>query len=821
MLPIRRRKFFVSLLRGTVPAAALLALLFPSALAAQVASDVAVQVSAAVQKTPPKITLTWPGKSTTGFTVYRKDPAAASWGSSVAALPGTATTWADSSVAAGVPYEYWVSTASGASGYVASGIELPLVESRGKVVLIVEATYAADLSGELARLEQDLAGDGWVVLRHDVARTETVPNVKALITAEYTQDPAGVKAVFLFGHVPVPYAGAIAPDGHGDHYGAWPADMYYGDMDGIWTDTQDFPSTVAGRQHNTVGDGKFDQSSAPGDIELQVGRVDLADMPSFAPKTELDLLRQYLDKDHNFRHRITTAQRRGLIDDNFGYFGGEAFASSGWRNFSAFFGAANVAELDWFSTLDTQSYLWAYGCGGGWYQGASGVGSTSNFAATDTKAVFTMLFGSYHGDWDTTDNFLRAPLATTTWGLTDAWAGRPAWYFHHMGIGETVGYGARLSQNNFSLYWNGGYRSIHIALMGDPTLRMHVVAPPAGLSITPLAGGVALRWAASADPILGYNIYRASSPAGPFSRLNAAPVAGRSFGTGAPSGTSTYAVRAVALETGSGTYFNASQAIFAAAAPGNGGDFNVDSRADILWRNTSTGQNTVWLMNGTSVLSQAALPAVSSVNWQIGAAADFDGDGKIDILWRNAVTGENVIWRLNGTAVLSQIALPPVFDLNWKIAAAADFDGDGKPDILWRHAVSGQNTIWRMNGTAVSSQAPLPTVANLNWQIGGAADFDADGSPDILWRNTATGENTIWRMNGLAVLSTAPLPPVFDLNWRIGGVGDFTGDGQPDILWRNQASGENVVWQMSGPGVVGTAALPPVYDLGWKIGGPR
>ena len=95
--------------------------------------------------------------------------------------------------------------------------------------------------------------------------------------------------------------------------------------------------------------------------------------------------------------------------------------------------------LDWFSTLATQSYLWGYGCGGGSFTGAGGVGSTADFAATDTQVVFTMLFGSYFGDWDTTDNFLRAPLATSTYGLSDAWAGRPAWYFHPMGLGETLG----------------------------------------------------------------------------------------------------------------------------------------------------------------------------------------------------------------------------------------------------------------------------------------------------------------------------------------------------------------------------------------------
>src|SRR5262249_9516655 len=162
--------------------------------------------------------------------------------------------------------------------------------------------------------------------------------------------------------------------------------------------------------------GKFDQSSAPGGETVPIGRVDLSQMPAFAPKTETDLLRQYLNKEHGWRQKTWTLPFRGLIDDNFGAFGGEAFASTGWRAFSAVFGRANVFALDWFTTLATNGYLWAYGCGGGSFTSAGGVGSTSNFVTTDTKTAFTFLFGSYHGDWDVSNNFLRAPLATTTYG---------------------------------------------------------------------------------------------------------------------------------------------------------------------------------------------------------------------------------------------------------------------------------------------------------------------------------------------------------------------------------------------------------------------
>src|SRR6185503_3639869 len=107
-----------------------------------------------------------------------------------------------------------------------------------------------------------------------------------LIKADYSADPANVKSVFLFGHVPVPYSGQLNPDGHADHVGAWPADVYYGDIDGNWTDNSvNFTQSIntdaadAARLTNRPGDGKFDQTQIPSPVELEVGRVDLSNLP--------------------------------------------------------------------------------------------------------------------------------------------------------------------------------------------------------------------------------------------------------------------------------------------------------------------------------------------------------------------------------------------------------------------------------------------------------------------------------------------------------------------------------------------------------------
>jgi hypothetical protein len=548
--------------------------------------EYATQVSATIQSSPPVIVLGWPPNSeAVNFKVYRKLITETSWGNPIATLDTSATGYTDTNVIVGSSFEYQVEVLTDiypypngspsdwftSWGYCYAGIDVPMIENRGKIILIVDNTFSSALANELFRLQQDLVGDGWAVLRHDVGRSDSVTSVKALIQTDYNSDPANVRSVFLIGHVPVPYSGAINPDGHSDHYGAWAADVYYAELDGPWTDNSvAVTSAERAGNYNVPGDGKFDQSTIPSDVDLEIGRVDLSNLPAFAPKTELDLLRQYLNKDHSFRTGSINLQRRGLIRDNFGELEGEAPASTAWRNFAGLCGSNTTVEIEsglFFSTLDSEDYLWAYGCGGGFYNKADGVGYTTNFVASDTRSVFMMLFGSYFGDWDAQDDFLRAPLATPTYTLTCAWGGFPVWMFHHMALGQTIGYSTRISQNNSA---NGPYRtrlnpsprSVHIALMGDPALRLHAVVPPSGL-INTTPGGATLIWTASPDTVVGYYVYRSTSIAGPFTRVNSAPITGTAFNDNfAQPGLYTYMVRAVKRETsGSGTYFNLSQGI--------------------------------------------------------------------------------------------------------------------------------------------------------------------------------------------------------------------------------------------------------------------
>lgn len=546
--------------------------------------DYTVKASATVSTSPAQITLSWPANSgAASYTISRKAATSSTW-TQVASLAGGATSWTDSNVSVGSAYEYQLTAACGgftATGYIYAGINANLIDTRGKVLLVVDNTYASQLSAELKRLEQDLVGDGWTVVRKDFPRNTAPPTIKSAIKAEHAN--GGLRSVLIFGHIAVAYSGDLNPDGHPDHKGAWASDSYYADMDGTWTDSSvNNTSAEKSWNWNVPGDGKFDQSTIPSDLELEVGRVDLANMTCFANKTpsrsELDLLRQYLNKDHNFRHGLLNIERRAVICDNWGIPYGEAFAAAGWRIGSAFFGAPKidaVAGNTYVSSLSSRSALFSWAGGGGSFYTAAGVAGSDDFALNDVKAVFTLFLGSYFGDWDNESAFLRAPLGGTTATLTAGWSGRPEWWLHHMGLGETIGFGARLTQNNrqggtYSPQYTGS-RGVHITLLGDPTLRLHPVIPPSNLQGVAAGSTVTLTWAPSTDTaIQGYHVYRSTAVNGPFTRLTSNLLTTPTFVDNASPAGAVYMVRAVKLEmSGSGTYYNASQGIF--YPNGNGG----------------------------------------------------------------------------------------------------------------------------------------------------------------------------------------------------------------------------------------------------------
>ena len=577
-----------------------------------VARDRAVELSATV--TGDDTTVNWPlDPDAVSYQVWRKPRAATTNGSwqllTSTPLPPTSTGYTDSNgILPGLAYEYQVTRVTrnfygqgvdGTSyGYVFAGSELPMVHDRGTVLLVVDDSQAPYLETELVRFKRDLIGDGWHVQRLDLFRDGgsgwnwQAAEVKSHIQAVHRNTPGGLKSIVLIGHLPVPYSGTVDWDGHPEHVGAWAADSYYGEnlggidahLDGRWTDTAFVLNPHYPENQNVPRDDKFDQNTTPGKVDVPVGRIDFADLPgmrySFNPvvptvdQSETLLLKRYFDKDHAWRTGQVSVMNQALIDDHLG--GGAP--EGAWRTFAPLVGPDKVYGRDWEDSLHTDTYLWAYGAGPGSNDTAAGVTTIFNFHSPESRynAAFTLLFGSWFGDWDKQSNLLREMVATNGAALVAGWAGTPNWYLHTTGLGEPVGAGLVMTQNNGDdgAYGpaTGGMRGAHISLIGDPTLRTAVVKPVKQLTAQRTAAGNKLAWQPPADAsVLGYYVYRATSADGPFTLITPDPVNPpgtlKYFTDTSVVGSNqryTYMVRALKPEfTPSGVYYNGSTGQFA------------------------------------------------------------------------------------------------------------------------------------------------------------------------------------------------------------------------------------------------------------------
>src|SRR5438477_128571 len=170
------------------------------------------------------------------------------------------------------------------------------------------------------------------------------------------------------------------------------------------------------------------------------------------------------------------------------------------------------------------------------------------------------------------------------------------------------------------------------------------------------------------------------------------------------------------------------------------GDFDGDGKADILWRNALTGENYIWLMNGLTIASQGSINVVDPTSgWQVQGIGDFDGDGRADILWRNLSTGENYIYLMNGWTIAARGLVNAVSDQSWQVRGVGAFDGDGGADTLWRTPSPGENYVYFMNGWAIVSRGSLDTVADPYWMQRSATTLADSTGPDTVAPSTPAG----------------------------------------------------------------------------------
>lgn len=79
------------------------------------------------------------------------------------------------------------------------------------------------------------------------------------------------------------------------------------------------------------------------------------------------------------------------------------------------------------------------------------------------------------------------------------------------------------------------------------------------------------------------------------------------------------------------------------------GLFDANGVADILWRHPVSGKGLIWFMSGSVIVSRSdELFVTHGGEWQPEMVGDYNGDTRADILWRQQATGQMQVWLMDG-----------------------------------------------------------------------------------------------------------------------------------------------------------------------------
>jgi hypothetical protein len=151
--------------------------LLQSTTKAQAAREVAVEIKANLTS-KKYLQLNWLQQNgSTKYEVFKKSSNGKSWDLQ-ATLNGSDTLWVDTNYLEGQAVEYRVSRTSSnytgfnGNGYILAGFNIPEKKQLGKILVIIDSTYARVLSGEIENYLTQIRMEGFDVILNSLGFTK-------------------------------------------------------------------------------------------------------------------------------------------------------------------------------------------------------------------------------------------------------------------------------------------------------------------------------------------------------------------------------------------------------------------------------------------------------------------------------------------------------------------------------------------------------------------------------------------------------------------------------------------------------------------------
>lgn len=401
---------------------------------------------------------------------------------------------------------------------------VPEPRSPGIVYILVEPGLYSSIVTQIDRYLTDLTNEGWTPVLHTTGWS-TIYEVKTLLQTGYG---SGMQGAFFVGDIPIAwYEMDDVFDGTPYGWTEFPIDLFYMDLDGTWVDS-DF---------NTVFDDHLDGT---GDLEpeIWVGRL-YASTISIVGETEVSLVQNYFDKNHDYRMGNLPLNDRALvyIDDDWAPWSFEYDNDVGQRYSTRTLvdDEETTIASDYLGRLDDNYdliQLFAHSWEGGhgfYYNGHSQTSWLYNeeISGADPMAHFYNLFCCSAGNYsnDESEGYIAGHYVfAETYGLDVIASAKTGSMLNFADFYTPLGAGETLGQSYLDWFILNGETGAGVdsrcwfygmTLLGDPTLDTFDDGPVILPSVTVTQPNTALTWAMGSSQEITWTAAAGDSPLEP------------------------------------------------------------------------------------------------------------------------------------------------------------------------------------------------------------------------------------------------------------------------------------------------------------------
>ena len=691
-------------------------------------------------------------------------------------------------------YKVWAKTHVAQDEVTHSGMILQSGYSN-VVEVVVNAAIYPNLTSELTQYTSDLVAAGWSV------RVDTMRGTRPQALRSLLQGIANIKGAVLVGELPIAW---YYSDWGGGQPEEFPCDLYFADLDGTWTDSNN--------------DGIFDGHTGNVAPEIWVGRL------YTRPLTwddEVRLLKHYFYKNHLYRTGGLSLPDSGLC------FNDEDWAGSGDGGLTAIYPSVTVIE-DGTTTAPNyraqlvKGYEWIHvmahsSAWGSTFKASDDVTYTGTVFNCEVYALqphchFYDLFccsgarfteENYSAGWMVFNNdWGLFAVGSTKTGSMEGWFND---YYTPISTGSCLGDGFKswfIAHGESDRDWHYG-----LALIGDPTLKprhgmdgdMTRIRPlirdrvpgqkqPCG-QVTKSSGGPSR----ADDPgpltadIVSPNPETDADPvmiAAPDGKVWVVWVSGRSTTDGrfdmyaAYHNTNGWSA-AMAIGTAEYWEYNPSLAIDNAGHPVCVWSVFEDSYHYTL-------HYSVW--NGSSWSTSTQIADEASEDLQ--STLTRDSTGRVWCFWQMRHGPWGDVWARywNGSAWSSATQVT-AGDTALHMYLSSAMDSAGRPWVFYTRYDQGRNEIWGDYYTGAAWVRNGPVSGTQQRALRPAAVRDAGGKLWVTWQSFDQGNSAVYacHLTGSSWSAPEPVSSIESLNVCPAIACDAAG--QPCVVWQSKATG--------------------------------